>query len=217
MDMVGSNSENRHSTPSSLYFFGVTGQFAVMVQSLWLLLHLVGGANVMELPSSCLGLPNGYHWIKPLSDGVDVVYPPINALCSNEYLILDVNHDPNMRSYFQSFDSYHYALSGADHQTSVNWREWFIPSLKDDESHLPPSFVLSPDCSICDETDSDVQEFGSNTAYYMTGTIFGCLSTYKAERDCSWDWETYECSYCTMVQSDSDLGMLSTESVVFAV
>lgn len=146
--------------------------------------------------------------MKPLSDDEEsnTVYPPINVLCNNEYMILDVNHDPNIAAYFQSFDSYHYALSGADHETSVNWREWFLPSHHADADGLSSSFVLSPDCSSCDETDGDLQEFGSNTAYFMTGTMFGCLSTYKAERDCSWDWESYECSYCTMVHSDSDLG-----------
>merc|ERR1719410_1707489 len=99
-------------------------------------------------------------------------------------MILDIHHDLNIKSYFSSFDSYHYALSGADYMSSVNWRQWFLPS----STQPNPSFLLSPDCTVCNVEDSILNDFGSNTAYYMTGTMFGCLSTYKAERDCAWDW-----------------------------
>ncbi len=98
-----------------------------------------------QLPSSCVDLQDGYHWIKILQDdtsnNIAIVYPAIHVLCSNNYMILDVNHDENIKSYFQSFDSYHYALSGANHQSSVNWKQWFIPS----STEHSPSFLLSPD------------------------------------------------------------------------
>merc|ERR1719356_2125613 len=40
----------------------------------------------------------------------------------------------------------------------------------------------------------------------MTGTMFGCLTTHKALKDCSWDYDTYECVMCTIQESDQDLG-----------
>ena len=166
---------------------------------------IIATTTTTELPSSCIGLKDGYHWIKLLQDDIEnnIIYPAINVLCSNEYMILNVDHDSNIKSYFKSFDTYHYALSGADHQTSVNWQQWFIPS---DNNNNAGYFLLSPDCLICDQNDNFLQEFGTNTAYYMTGTMFGCLSTYKAERDCAWDWDSYQCNYCTMTTSDADLG-----------
>ena len=42
--------------------------------------------------------------------------------------------------------------------------------------------------------------------YYMTGTIFGCLTQHKAMKDCRWDYETYTCNYCTQKGTDLDLG-----------
>ena len=39
-----------------------------------------------------------------------------------------------------------------------------------------------------------------------TGTIFGCLTTHKALKDCSWDYDSYECVMCTLEESDEDLG-----------
>merc|ERR1719242_2037733 len=76
-------------------------------------------------------------------------------------------------------------------------------------------FAISPDCSTCD-LDSNIvnnpyalfndDTSSERTAYYMTGTIFGCLATQKAQKDCRWDYDTYTCGVCTMDESESDLG-----------
>ena len=63
----------------------------------------------VEFPSSCIGEEDGYQWIKPL-EGND--YPAINQKCDDEFMIIDVNRDDNVKAYFSSFDSWHYALSG---------------------------------------------------------------------------------------------------------
>ena len=36
--------------------------------------------------------------------------------------------------------------------------------------------------------------------------MFGCLTTHKALKDCSWDYDSYECVMCTVDFSDEDLG-----------
>ena len=52
-------------------------------------------------PSSCLDLDDGYYDLKLLEDDD---YPVINQKCSNEYLILDYNHDSNVKEYFSSWE-----------------------------------------------------------------------------------------------------------------
>jgi len=77
------------------------------------------------------------------------------------------------------------------------------------------SYFVSPDCSSCDVANNweqnalsffNTDAFSDRTAYYMTGTIFGCLTTHKALKDCSWDYDSYECVMCSLEESDEDLG-----------
>lgn len=56
-------------------------------------------------------------------------------------------------------------------------------------------------------------ETGERTAYYMTGTMFGCLSQHKAMKDSVWDYDSMECNYChspftpdVPFHEDGDLG-----------
>lgn len=76
------------------------------------------------------------------------------------------------------------------------------------------SYIISPDCSSCDISNNDEENYlskwntdhyGDRTAYYMTGTIFGCLTTEKQQKDCMWNVETYVCSVCTIEESDEGL------------
>merc|ERR1719203_1806190 len=102
-----------------------------------------------------------------------------------------------------------------------NWEEWWVPNMRfldTSEAHEAEhfSYILSPDCGTCDLatntehylswSNSDLSEDMSRTAYYMTGTLFGCLYMHKAMKDCRWDYDTYECAYCTTEESDGDLG-----------
>ena len=152
----------------------------------------------VDIPRSCINLNDGYHWLKLLDDTNDTIYPIINQKCSNGYIIIDVNHDSNVKEYFTSFEMYHYALGGPNQMDGVNWESWFILNGN--------KYIISPKCDICNENNMELNPHGILTSYYMTGTMFGCLTTHKAERDCSWDWDTYECKYCTLKDSDGDLG-----------
>lgn len=102
-----------------------------------------------------------------------------------------------------------------------NWEQWFRPNWefrrqKEDGDPEYFSYILSPDCSSCDIANNvegnplrffntDL-EYGDRTAYHMTGTMFGCLTTHKALKDCSWDYDSYECVMCSLGESDQDLG-----------
>ena len=112
----------------------------------------------------------------------------------------------------------------------ANWEEWWLPnsnfnadsdrskqsdvdSAESDSDYF--SYIISPDCNSCAVSNNDkgnalsffnTDEYGDRTGYYMTGTMFGCLTTHKALKDCSWDYDTYECVMCTIQESDQDLG-----------
>ena len=168
----------------------------------------------IALPSSCLGQPNGYQWLK-LLDGSE--YPAVHQKCHSEYMVIDLNEDPNVESYFSSHSTWHYALSGPDQMDTANWERWWLPSARsmeqfDDEYYR---FVISPDCNSCDETQNTEQNaysifnndtFGDRTAYYMTGTMFGCLAMHRVLKDCRWDYDSYSCNLCTTESEDLDIG-----------
>ena len=109
--------------------------------------------------------------------------------------------------------------SGSAAGSGVTWEEWWLPNAQflDTQSDNDTeyfSYIISPDCSSCDVLQNtednylstwNTDDYGDRTAYHMTGTIFGCLSTLKANKDCMWDTDTYECPACAFTQSDQGL------------
>merc|ERR1719242_1317774 len=95
---------------------------------------------------------------------------------------------------------------------SASYIDEGVGGSKDVEEYF--QFAISPDCSTCD-LDSNVANnpyamfnddtSSERTAYYMTGTLFGCLAYHKAQKDCRWDYDTYTCNYCTNEVEDLDL------------
>ena len=63
----------------------------------------------VHLPSTCIDQEDGLHWLK-LMENDD--FPVIRQQCDNDYMIIDVNEDPNVAGYFSSYTTWHYALSG---------------------------------------------------------------------------------------------------------
>jgi len=175
-------------------------------------------SSAIELWASCKNAGDGYHWLKLMEEDS---YPAIHQKCDNGYMVIDYNEDPNVQHYFSTFMSWHYALSGPSAMDPSNWQQWWLPSNdflesnKDTEEYF--RFVISPDCSTCDTDNNfknndfhlfndDDSVDGDRTAYYMTGTLFGCLSKYKALKDCRWDYDSYQCTYCTRRATDEDMG-----------
>lgn len=100
-----------------------------------------------------------------------------------------------------------------------NWENWWVPNtITGDQGEVSSNYwkyVISPDCSSCALENNDelnkmslmnTDEYGDRTAYTMTAEMFGCVSFTKGLRDCDWNYETYECKFCTTMDSDSDLG-----------
>jgi len=191
--------------------------------SVWLVpLLLTIALSEVNLPSSCLGQEDGMHWLKLMEPER---FPAVRQKCDNQYMIIDVNGDPNVAGYFSSFDTWHYALSGPKQMDWSNWEEWWLPNAdflrtqgldsRTDFAHdAYYRYTISEDCSSCEVAnnweknlysyDND-DAYGDRTAYYMTGTLFGCLAKHKALKDCRWDYDTYQCNYCTKLSSDADL------------
>ena len=107
--------------------------------------------------SSCKDVDDGTYIQKLINDES---YPYILAQCSNGYTLIDYSVDSEWESYFSSFRKYDYAVGGPQKFDHVNWNDWIQSDVTD--------FVVSPDCSVCDET-ADIQYESTLTAYYMTG------------------------------------------------
>merc|ERR1740116_41954 len=84
-----------------------------------------------------------------LEDGVyDIVMydnMTLSVACSNEYMIIDVQHEPAWFNYFSSYKQYHQHIIGPVLNDHVNW-DTFLPHVAMDH------YLVSPDCSICDIT-----------------------------------------------------------------
>ncbi len=106
---------------------------------------------------------------------------------------------------------------GPKSSDSVKWERWWLPntqylgSPRAEESKDYFSYIISPDCSTCDVANNNeknylssfnTDDFGDRTAYHMTGTIFGCVTSLKGNKDCVWNYQTYECSVCSRSTSD---------------
>ena len=158
-------------------------------------------------------------------DGDD--YPAVHQLCDNEYMVIDINEDSNVQHYFDSFAKWHHSLSGPESSAGCKWENWWLPNerwLSSDSADAEEyfSYIISPDCSSCDVSNNiennylwpwSTDDYGDRTAYHMTGTIFGCLTDLKGNKDCVWDYDTYECSLCSL--ADSDQGILSLNERCF--
>ena len=144
--------------------------------------------STVYLPNSCLDQDDGSQWLKLMADDTNTTYPAIRQICHNEYMVIDVNEDPNVKEYFSSFTSWHYAISGPEIMDSANWEEWWLPSAQQLDAGIGGNvnseqyfeFAISPDCSTCDATnnieDNSYSIFnedteGDRTAYYMTGNV----------------------------------------------
>src|SRR5690606_5453128 len=81
-----------------------------------------------------------------------------------------------------------------DNDNHVNWLQWFIPTQDSEMDDV--KFLLSPDCSSCDETVGYNLLYSKQSTYYMSGTIFGCFWATKGQHNCDVDYDTYSCYSC---------------------
>ena len=93
-----------------------------------LVTYVASGASSTLIPNSCIGLPDGTHWLKLIDDNS---YPLVLVECSNEFMIVDVNKEPNLKEYFSSWAMWHYAIAGPVNDNPVNWDDWYLPSKYD--------------------------------------------------------------------------------------
>ena len=58
--------------------------------------------QVTRIPTSCVGLEDGYHYIKLLQDDIEnsIQFPILHVLCDNEYIIIDYSIEPEWDNYF---------------------------------------------------------------------------------------------------------------------
>ena len=121
-----------------------------------------------------------------MDDTDDTIYPAVFQKCSNEFMVIDVNEDSNVKDYFTSFQNWHYALGGPVQMDYSNWEQWWLPNAQfsDTESANENDgeyfqYAISEDCSTCsldNNKDSDYTVLNEDyyadadrTAYYMTG------------------------------------------------
>ena len=117
-------------------------------------ISIVSGEDLV-FPSSCSGLEDGIHTLK-LMDGDLEDAPLVLVRCSNEYIILDVSRDADLKSYFDTFMKFHHSVAGPTNDVHTNWEGWYKP----DDGNT--QYMISPDCNICDG-DSDWQQHKTET------------------------------------------------------
>ena len=179
------------------------------------------GISILE--NSCVGKPNGYHYLK-LADQRTVSsfastlahsddssqnynnkkYPVVRVKCDNEYIILNLHQEPELREYFTSFLKWQSFVSGPSNTHVVNWEQWYLPNeeLNKDEQELDEyigkqsatSYIISPDCSSCD-IKNHRQIHNENTVYMMTGTMFGCFWRFLGEHNFDEDLQSQQCFF----------------------
>ena len=173
-----------------------------------------------QIPTSCLGLDDGYHYLKLLPDDSTTSYPIIYALCHNEYVVIDHSIDGDWSSYLSSFAKYHYAVVGPVRNDHSNWSKWFLPELNQHtnsnidtttNSNAYGNFLVSPQCDKCltsdDDESVDYQLHGDQSAYYMSALAFGCFNAVRGWPACDMDFDSYECKICTW---DTSLTQISS-------
>lgn len=165
--------------------------------------------GISFVPNSCVGLADGYHYLK-LADEHTVSsfatslkysaeelpankhFPVVRVKCHNEYTILDLHSEPELREYFTSFLKWQKFVSGPSNTHVINWAQWYLPN--EERGDGPTKYVISPDCSRCDE-EHPRQIHGDNTVYMMTGTMFGCFWRFLGEHNFDEDLESQQCYY----------------------
>ena len=154
--------------------------------------------NSDTLPNSCNDLSDGLQYLK-LIDSDD--YPAVEVKCSNGYAVLDYTVDENIKEYFSSWTQWFPRTVGPTNDEHINWQQWFLPTqyttdTTSGEESTTTSFVISPDCNTCEETNGR-QLYGDSTTYWMTGTIFGCFWKMKGAHNCDVDYDTDVCYTCS--------------------
>ena len=149
--------------------------------------------ETVTLTTNCVGLSDGYHFIKLLEDDQtnSIEYPILHALCDNEYIIIDYSSDPDWSSYFTTWIKYHYGVVGPVRTDKSNWTQWFLPNTNNERDHC----LVSPDCTKCTETSPN-QLHDKHSAYYMSALAFGCFSQVRGWPACDFDYSSYECKIC---------------------
>ena len=199
------------------------GFFAAL--SSFIPLVYLGTTESVSVSNTCRGLKDGVYTLK-LLDGPTDVYPLVSVKCSNQYMIIDAEADPNLLKYFSSYELWHYAIIGPSNEDHVNWREWYLPSApdtdtadssdssdsdvssdstssddSDSDSETTFEFLYSADCSSCYERDLYGHFGGSDDVPYMSGNLFGCFWPVRGSHDSDMDWNTYECYYQHCVET----------------
>ena len=179
-----------------------------VLSAFYAFISLTRGDDVLEVPNSCRDLPDGLHTLKLL----DGDYPLVTVQCSNGYMMIDVNQDSDLESYFSSVAMWHYAIMGPVNDDHVNWHDWFLPSSvapystdednnnNNNDDHTVTGndefeFLYSQECQVCD-LDSIIGHFAGTTQLpYMSGNLYGCFWPIRGVHDYDMDWDTYECYY----------------------
>eukprot|EP01084_Bolivina_argentea_P021273 39520_1 len=175
------------------------------------------------LQNSCIGKKDGYYYLKlsdkhSISSFVDTLghteaqefrtkkYPIVRVKCHNEYIVLNLHTEPELREYFTSFLKWQTFVSGPSNTHVINWEQWYLPN---DES---TSYIISPDCNVCEPTHNR-QLYINRTVYMMTGTMFGCFWRFLGEHNFDEDLESQQCyfnpSYDTQQIHLNEMGELT--------
>ena len=155
--------------------------------------------------SNCIGLSDGTYLMKLID--LDE-YPIINIKCNNEYMILDVNYDNELKKYFSTWFDWHYGLSGAARYDGVNWESWFLPSLLSNNKY---DFKTSQNCNKCNFNNIITNELELNSvAYYSSRDLTMCMGSYAGYHGAfDHDWDTYQCYSCKSSELSKDASRYS--------
>ena len=124
-------------------------------------------------------------------------FPFVQAQCGgNGYLIVDIDKDTNWLNYFTSQKMYHHSLMGPLKDDILNWDEWFMPEID--------SYLVSPDCSTCDEDELLNSQYSTSSTYYMMAANAGCTQLPIGRIGCDMDYNTYECRACKTLNTRND-------------
>jgi len=140
--------------------------------------------------------------------------PIVRVKCSNGYIVLNLQEEPELRHYFTSFLKWQPFVSGPSNTHVINWEQWYLPNeetheqsdedeqKEEDKTEQGTSYIISPDCSVCDE-EHYRQIHGTNTVYMMTGTMFGCFWRFLGEHNFDEDLESQQCYFNPSYDQDS--------------